>query len=308
MEVHEILCTESGARLDAYLSSKYTDFSRSRIEALIKGGNVTVNRKSVLKNYRLREGDRIEFTVPPLEEPLPQPSPIPLDIVFEDEHLLVVNKPKDLVVHPAPGHSGDTLVNGLLYYCKDSLSGINGEIRPGIVHRIDKNTSGLLVIAKDDRTHRGLSEQFECHSIDRVYETVVFGKLRDDEGTVDAPIGRSQKDRKKMAVHAHHSKRAVTHYSLIKQYKQCAHVSCRLETGRTHQIRVHLSSLGHFVLGDDVYGRDVPGLKLDFEGQCLHAKVLGFIHPITGEHLYFETELPTYFTDLLNKLERMEQK
>lgn len=306
MNVHEYLCTEAGSRLDAFLSAENTEFSRSRIEMLIKSGNVTVNGKAVSKNYRLRAGDRIEFSVPPPEDPVPQPVAIPLNIVYEDKHLLVVDKPKGLVVHPAPGHSGDTLVNGLLYHCRDSLSGINGEIRPGIVHRIDKNTSGLLVVAKDDITHRGLAEQFECHSIDRVYETIVFGKPKELEGTVDAPIGRSQKDRKKMAVYARHSKNAVTHYSVIKQYRQAAYVSCKLETGRTHQIRVHLSSIGHFVLGDDVYGREVSGLNLDFEGQCLHAKVLGFIHPITKEHLYFESLLPEYFVNLLNKLERME--
>ena len=217
-----------------------------------------------------------------------------------------MNKPKGLVVHPAPGHSGDTSVNGLLAHCKNTLSGINGEKRPGIVHRIDKDTSGLLVIAKNDRAHQGLSEQFEKHTIDRVYETVVWGRMPDEKGTVDAPIGRSPKDRKKMAVISRNSKRAVTHYQVLKQYHSFAHLACRLETGRTHQIRVHLSSIGHFVLGDTVYGRSVPGINLDFEGQCLHARVLGFDHPISGEHMVFQSELPDYFKKVLTKLDSME--
>ncbi|MBQ7090033.1 MAG: RluA family pseudouridine synthase, partial [Clostridia bacterium] len=201
--------------------------------------------------------------------------------------------------------SGDTLVNGLLYHCKDSLSGINGEIRPGIVHRIDKDTSGLLVIAKSDAAHQGLAVQFEKHTIDRVYETIVWGRMQETEGSVEGSIGRSQRDRKKMAVGAKNGKRAVTHYQVLKQYPKCAHLACRLETGRTHQIRVHLSSIGHFVLGDMVYGREVAGLNLGFEGQCLHARILGFDHPITGEHLIFESELPDYFKKLLTKLDHM---
>lgn len=306
MERFELFAEAAGDRLDAFVAAQLEQLSRSRIEALIKAGQILVNEKAASKSYRMRVGDRVAVCVPPPEDGIPEPCDMELNIVYEDEHLLVLNKPKGVVVHPAPGHTGDTLVNGLLAHCKDSLSGINGEKRPGIVHRIDKDTSGLLVIAKNDRAHQGLSEQFEKHSIDRVYETVVFGKMSAESGTIDAPIGRSQKDRKKMAVGARNTKRAVTHYQVLRQYRSFAHLACRLETGRTHQIRVHLSSIGHFVLGDLVYGRAVPGINLEFEGQCLHARVLGFDHPITGKHMVFESELPKYFKNVLTKLERME--
>lgn len=302
MDRFDFIADVDGMRLDAFLAERLEDLSRSRIEQLIKNGNVSVNDKPVAKSYKLRSNDRIVLELPPAEEPIPVPCSMELDIVYEDDHLLVLNKPKGLVVHPAPGHTNDTLVNGLLAHCGDSLSGINGEKRPGIVHRIDKDTSGLLVIAKNDKAHQGLSEQFERHSIDRVYETIVLGKMPDQEGTVDAPIGRAQNDRKKMAVGARHTKRAVTHYTVKTQYDGFAHLVCRLETGRTHQIRVHLSSIGHPVLGDLVYGRKVSKFNLDFEGQCLHARVLGFDHPITGEHLRFESDLPEYFEKVLTKL------
>lgn len=305
MEQLEFKATESGTRIDAFLNSQLQDISRSRIEQLIKNGNVKVNAKEVVKSYRVRINDLVEVILPPLEDPLPQPCQMDLDIVYEDDHLLVVNKPKGLVVHPAPGHIGDTLVNGLLAHCKDSLSGINGEKRPGIVHRIDKDTSGLLVIAKSDLAHQGLSAQFEDHSIDRVYETIVLGKMKESDGTVDASIGRSTKDRKKMAIGMKNSKRAITHYHVLNQFNGFAHLSCKLETGRTHQIRVHLSSIGHPVLGDEVYGYAANKIKTDFEGQCLHAKILGFIHPITKEHLYFESELPEYFKNVLTKLNNL---
>ena len=291
MEQLEFKVNESGIRIDSFLSSQLQDISRSRLEQLIKNGNVKVNKATVAKSYRVRMNDLVEVVLPPLEDPLPQPCPMDLDIVFEDEHLLVVNKPKGLVVHPAPGHSGDTLVNGLLAHCKDSLSGINGEKRPGIVHRIDKDTSGLLVVAKNDLAHQGLSAQ--------------LGRMNESDGTVNASIGRSTKDRKKMAVGMKNSKRAITHYKVLNQYNGFAHLSCKLETGRTHQIRVHLSSIGHPVLGDEVYGRIINKIKLDFEGQCLHAKILGFIHPITKEHLYFESELPEYFKNVLTKLNNL---
>lgn len=306
MKRFELLSNASGERLDAFLAAQLGQLSRSRIEGLIKAGLILVNEKKVSKSYRIHSGDRVDVMIPPPEDSTPEPCTMDLDIVYEDEHLLVLNKPKGVVVHPAPGHTGDTLVNGLLAHCKDSLSGINGEKRPGIVHRIDKDTSGLLVVAKNDQAHQGLAVQFERHTIDRVYETVVFGRMPEEKGMVDAPIGRSQKDRKKMAVGARNTKRAVTHYEVLRQYRSFAHLACRLETGRTHQIRVHLSSIGHFVLGDLVYGRAVPGLNLDFEGQCLHAKVLGFDHPITGEHMVFETPLPEYFKKVLTKLGRME--
>lgn len=306
MERIELRAAADGERLDAFLAAQLEQLSRSRIEGLIKDGLVLVGEKKVSKSYRIRTGDLINVLIPPPEDCAPEPCPMDLDIVYEDEHLLVLNKPKGVVVHPAPGHTGDTLVNGLLAHCKDSLSGINGEKRPGIVHRIDKDTSGLLVIAKNDQAHQGLSMQFEKHSIDRVYETIVFGKMPDEKGTIDAPIGRSQKDRKKMAVGARNTKRAVTHYEVLRQYRGFSHLACRLETGRTHQIRVHLSSIGHFVLGDLVYGRAVSGINLEFEGQCLHARVLGFDHPITGKHMIFESPLPEYFEKVLTKLERME--
>ena len=299
MERYELIAQIDGQRLDAFIASQIEELSRSRIESLIKDEMVFVNGNKVAKSYRTSLGDHITLELPPLEDGVPVPCKMDLDIVYEDEHLLVLNKPKGVVVHPAPGHTGDTLVNGLLAHCKDTLSGINGEKRPGIVHRIDKDTSGLLVIAKNDRAHQGLSEQFEKHSIDRVYETVVWGKMPALSGTVDSPIGRSQKDRKKMAVGARNTKRAVTHYEVIRQYAGFAHLACKLETGRTHQIRVHLSSIGHFVLGDLVYGRVVPHFNVDFEGQCLHARVLGFDHPITGEHMIFESPLPEYFKKVL---------
>lgn len=305
MEMIEYISDCSGLRIDAFLADRMKELSRSRIESLIKSGDVLVNGDVVAKSYRVKPGDLIKITVPPAEDAAPAPCSMELDIVYEDEHLLVVNKPKGLVVHPAPGHIGDTLVNGLLAYCKESLSGINGEKRPGIVHRIDKDTSGLLVIAKNDMAHQGLSAQFETHSIERVYETVVMGKMKESAGTVDASIGRSTKDRKKMAVGMKNSKRAVTHYELLKQFNGFAHLACKLETGRTHQIRVHLSSIGHPVLGDEIYGRSCPKLNLGFEGQCLHARVLGFIHPITGEKLRFESELPEYFKNILTKLNSM---
>ncbi len=305
MKRFELIVESDGMRIDSFVASQIEELSRSRIGNLIDEGLVTIEGKKISKSYKLKKNDRITIEIPPPEEGLPAPVEMALNILYEDEHLLVLNKPKGVVVHPAPGHQGDTLVNGLLSHCGESLSGINGEIRPGIVHRIDKDTSGLLVIAKNDIAHHGLSKQFESHSIDRVYETIVFGKMPCNEGTIDAPIGRSSKDRKKMAAGVQGGRRAVTHYRVIKQYPQFAHIACKLETGRTHQIRVHLSSIGHFVLGDTVYGRSVPNVKIDFEGQCLHAKILGFDHPVTGEHLYFESELPEYFKILLTKLERM---
>ena len=305
MEQLEFKAIEAGERIDSFLSRQIRNISRSRIEQLIKNGNIKVNDNAIAKSYRVHTDDVVSVILPPLEDPKPQACEMELNIVYEDEHLLVVNKPKGLVVHPAPGHSGDTLVNGLLAHCKDSLSGINGEKRPGIVHRIDKDTSGLLVIAKNDLAHQGLAAQFETHSIERVYETIVLGKMGECDGVVDASIGRSTKDRKKMAVGMKNSKRAVTHYHVMTQYNGFAHLSCKLETGRTHQIRVHLSSIGHPVLGDEIYGRASNKINIDFSGQCLHAKVLGFVHPITKEYLHFESELPEYFKNVLTKLNNL---
>ena len=258
------------------------------------------NEKPVDKKYKLSAGDVVVLQVP---DPVPYEAKaenIPLDIVYEDDYLLVVNKPKGMVVHPAAGNYDGTLVNALLYHCGDSLSGINGVLRPGIVHRIDKDTSGLLIVAKNDFAHAHLAKQIKDHSFTREYEAVVFGNLKADEGTVDAPIGRNPNDRKKMCVTAKNSKNAVTHYSVIRRYKGYTHIRCVLETGRTHQIRVHMAYLGHPVAGDTVYG--VKNEKVSFVGQCLHARKIGFIHPKTEEYLEFSSQLPDYFTDFLTKL------
>lgn len=291
----------AGTRIDKFLSDNIAELTRSSLQGLIFRGNVLVFGEKVQKNYKLRSGDVIEMSVPEPQALDAVPENIPLDIVYEDDDLLVVNKPKGMVVHPAHGNYSGTLVNALLYHCGDSLSGINGVIRPGIVHRIDKNTSGLLIVAKNDASHIKLSEQIKAHSFTREYEAVAVGSFREKEGTVDAPIGRSKTDRKKMCVTQENSKNAVTHYSVIRQYGGFAHVRLRLETGRTHQIRVHLSYIGHPVLGDDVYGKPYKGL----EGQCLHARKIGFIHPSTGEYMEFVSELPDYFIAVLNRLEKM---
>ncbi len=285
-------------RLDKWLSEQITDLTRTALQNLIENGGVLVNGKTVAKNYKQKSGDNIKITIPEPVELNTEPENIPLDIVYEDESLLVVNKPKGMVVHPAPGNYSGTLVNALLYHCGDSLSGINGVIRPGIVHRIDKNTSGLLIVAKTDTAHKHLAEQIKEHSFTREYECIACGKFREPEGTVNAPIGRSASDRKKMCVTDKNSKNAVTHYSVIEQYEKYAHVKCVLETGRTHQIRVHLSYKGHPVLGDDVYGKAFKGI----DGQCLHAKKIGFVHPVTEEYMEFDSPLPEYFTEILRKV------
>ena len=300
MTEHRLICNESGIRLDKFISVADVGLSRSAAVNLIENSGVTVNEKPVDKKYKLSAGDVVVLQVP---DPVPYEAKaenIPLDIVYEDDYLLVVNKPKGMVVHPAAGNYDGTLVNALLYHCGDSLSGINGVLRPGIVHRIDKDTSGLLIVAKNDFAHAHLAKQIKDHSFTREYEAVVFGNLKDDEGTVDAPIGRNPNDRKKMCVTAKNSKNAVTHYSVIRRYKGYTHIRCVLETGRTHQIRVHMSYLGHPVAGDTVYG--VKNEKVSFVGQCLHARKIGFIHPKTEEYLEFSSQLPDYFTDFLTKL------
>jgi 23S rRNA pseudouridine1911/1915/1917 synthase len=291
----------TGVRVDKYISETLPDITRSSVQGLIQSGNVTVNSGFAVKSFKLSEGDVVEIIMREPQKLDILPENIPLDIVYEDDDLLVVNKPKGMVVHPAHGNYSGTLVNALMYHCGDSLSGINGIIRPGIVHRIDKNTSGLLIVAKNDRSHVKLSEQIRVHSFTREYEAVAVGSFSQQEGTIDAPIGRNKADRKKMCVTTENSKNAVTHYSVIKQYGGFAHLKLRLETGRTHQIRVHLAYIGHPVLGDDVYGKPYKGL----EGQCLHARKIGFIHPSTGEYMEFTGELPEYFVSVLNKIGKM---
>lgn len=301
-EIMTLQCTQadSGARIDKYISDYIAELTRSAVQGLIADGAVLADGKAVSKNYKLRGTESITIEIPEPQPMNAEPENIPLTFVYEDDDLLVVNKPKGMVVHPAHGNYTGTLVNALLYHCGGSLSGINGVIRPGIVHRIDKNTSGLLIVAKNDRSHLHLAEQIKEHSFTREYEAVASGYFKDGEGTVDAPIGRHKTDRKKMCVTAENSRNAVTHYSVLKQYGGYAHVRLRLETGRTHQIRVHLAYIGHPVLGDDVYGKPYKGI----DGQCLHARKIGFIHPTTGEYMEFTSELPDYFVAVLNKLEK----
>ncbi|MBR2955301.1 MAG: RluA family pseudouridine synthase [Ruminococcus sp.] len=301
-ELLTLLCTaeDCGKRIDKFISDNAEMLTRSAVQGLIGKNAVTADGKAVSKNYKIRGTETIEVEIPDAEPMDAVPENIPLDIVYEDEDLLVVNKPKGMVVHPAHGNYHGTLVNALLYHCGDSLSGINGVIRPGIVHRIDKNTSGLLIVAKNDKAHLHLAEQIKAHSFTREYEAIVSGSLKQESGTVDAPIGRHKTDRKKMCVTAENSRNAVTHYSLIRQFGGYAHIKCRLETGRTHQIRVHMAYMGNAVLGDDVYGKAYKGI----EGQCLHARKIGFIHPTTEEYMEFSSDLPDYFTAILNKLEK----
>ena len=291
---------ESGERIDALLSRQFPALSRSLIQKCMEAGTVTVNGKPVKKNARGAEGDEIVFAFPDTEALPVEPENIPLDIVYEDADFLVINKTRGMVVHPAPGHPDGTLVNALLFHCGDSLSGIGGVQRPGIVHRIDKDTSGLLAVAKNDFAHQGLSLQLSDHSLCREYVAVVNGNFREESGTVDRPIGRHPVDRKRMAVTEKNSKRAVTHWQLLESYRGYSLVLCRLETGRTHQIRVHMASIGHPLLGDGLYGAKSPDKGL--EGQCLHARRLRLIHPRTGEEMQFEAPLPEYFREVLAKL------
>lgn len=292
---------EEGMRLDVYLAEEIEDISRSRIQKLIKDGNVTVNEKPVKANYRLLLGDRVSIAIPEAKAPDILPENIPLDILYEDSDVIVINKPKQMVVHPAPGHYSGTLVNALMYHCKDDLSGINGDLRPGIVHRIDMDTTGSLVVCKNDLAHQSLSEQLKEHSINRVYEAIVHGNVKEDKGTVNAPIGRHPIERKKMSVHSKNGRNAVTHYEVLERFGSYTYIRCKLETGRTHQIRVHMSSIGHPLVGDEVYGpKKCPFPKL--QGQTLHAKTLGFIHPRTHAYLEVEAPLPEYFVKLLEIL------
>ena len=293
-----------GERLDAFLSRSAEGLSRSAAQKLIADGNVRLNGSPARKNDRLRVGDSVELTIPEPREVDIAPRQMPLDIVYEDEDVAVINKPKGLVVHPAAGHQDDTLVNGLLYAMGDSLSGINGELRPGIVHRIDKDTSGLLAIAKNDLAHTVLASQLKDHSMARTYEAVVCGSFKEDRGTVDAPIGRHPTDRKKMCVTQRNSKNAVTHWEVVERFRGYTHIRCRLETGRTHQIRVHMAYIGHPILGDTVYGHKKPELGQD--SQCLHAGALCFRHPRDGRPVMVFAPLPDYFQSVLDKLRKME--
>ena len=293
----------AGQRIDKYLSGQLADLSRSYLQKLLKDGGVEVNKKPVKSNYKLSEGDQIRLEVPEAVEPEITAEDMDLDILYEDKDIILVNKPKGMVVHPAPGNPDGTLVNALLWHCKGSLSGIGGEIRPGIVHRIDKDTSGLLVVAKDDATHIGLSQQMAVHSVERAYHTIVYGGFAQDEGFVESHLGRSKTDRKKMAVYPStepHTKYAYTGYRVLERLGEFTMLECRLKTGRTHQIRVHMASIHHPVAGDPVYGPH--NCITSLHGQCLHAKTLGFVHPITGEHLRFDSELPDYFTRFLTTL------
>ena len=292
-----------GERLDAFLARRAEGLSRSAAQKLIEEGAVRRNGRPGKKNDKLNPGDAIEYDIPEAKPVDIVPTEMQLDIVYEDGDLLVINKPKGLVVHPAAGHQDDTLVNGLLYALGDDLSGINGELRPGIVHRIDKDTSGLLAVAKNDLAHTMLASQLKDHSMARTYEAVVCGSFREDSGTVDAPIGRHPTDRKKMCVTERNSKPAVTHWEVVARYRGYTHIRCRLETGRTHQIRVHMAHIGHPILGDTVYGRKKPELGQD--SQCLHAGALCFTHPRDGRPVMVFAELPQYFKDVIAKLEKM---
>ena len=299
-QIITVKALESGERIDALLARSVEGLSRSAAQRLAEEGLVTLCGAPVRKNYKCSAGEEFMLTLPPPEDTALCPQNIPLDVVYEDGDLIVVNKPRGMVVHPAAGHPNGTLVNALLYHCGTSLSGIGGELRPGIVHRIDKDTSGLIIIAKNDFAHLGLSAQLADRSLSREYEALVRGRLRHDSGTVDRPIGRHPADRKRMAVTEKNSRPAVTHWQVIARYTGYTHVRCALETGRTHQIRVHMASIGHPLLGDFTYGSPSPEKGL--EGQCLHARALKFIHPRTGERIRLETELPEYFQSVLRRL------
>ena len=300
METLEFTAETAGERIDALLPRISEGLTRSAAQKLLDGGAVLVNGRPVRKNHKVSAGDRIRVTLPDPEPYELTAQDIPLDVVYEDDDVIVVNKPRGMVVHPAPGHPDGTLVNALLWHCGDSLSGVGGERRPGIVHRIDMDTSGLIIAAKNDLAHQGLAAQLADHSMFRIYEAVVCGRLRADSGTVDAPIGRHPTDRKRMCIDRRGGRPAVTHWEVVARYRGYTHVRCRLETGRTHQIRVHMESIGHGVAGDLVYGRKAPDKGLS--GQCLHARELEFTHPRSGDRIHLSCPLPDYFVQFLARL------
>lgn len=299
-EIFQVTSEQDGERLDKLLSIIYPDFSRSFFQKLIKENSIKVNEKIQKANYKVQTDDVISVLIPDAIETSIEPEDIPLDILYEDNDVLVVNKPKGMVVHPSAGHYSGTLVNAIMYHCKDSLSGINGEIRPGIVHRIDMDTTGSLIVCKNDESHVAIAEQIKKHSCNRIYVGIVCGNVKEDEGTIDAPIGRHPVDRKKMAINEKNGKPAVTHYKVLKRFGKYTYMQFKLETGRTHQIRVHMASIGHPLLGDELYSKNCPFKHL--QGQTLHARTIGFIHPRTKEYMEFSAPLPKYFDDLLQKL------
>ena len=291
---------DKGTRIDKYLSQELEDVSRSRIQKLLDDGDITVDDKCVKSNYKLNGTEHITITIPELIVPQILPENIPLNIIYEDDDVILIDKPKGMVVHPAAGHYTGTVVNALMYHCRDNLSGINGVMRPGIVHRIDMNTTGVIVACKNDKAHNDIAAQLAVHSITRKYYAIVLNGFNTEDGVVDAPIGRNPSDRKKMAIDKKNGKRAVTHYKVLEQFGKYSYIECQLETGRTHQIRVHMSSIGHPLLGDDVYGSGKSPFNLT--GQTLHAGVLGFIHPSTKEYVEYSAPLPEYFQKVLDKL------
>ena len=302
MQVYEFLAGEESKdlRLDVFLKQNIEEISRTYIQKLIKDGYANVNGTVPKTNYKVNSGDKVCLNVPETEEPDIVAQEMPLDIVYEDDDVILINKPKGMVVHPAAGHYTGTLVNGLMHHCKDNLSGINGVLRPGIVHRIDMDTTGILIACKNDVAHQKISEQLKEHSITRRYRALVYGVIKEDEGVVDAPIGRHPIDRKKMAINPQNGQNAITHYRVLERFREYTYIECELETGRTHQIRVHMASLHHPLVGDQVYGPEKNPFHL--QGQCLHAMVLGFVHPRTHEYMEFCADLPQYFSELLKKL------
>lgn len=300
-DTFEVLNEQEGERLDKYLVGIYPDISRSFFQRILKENKILVNDMPVKANYRLKSSDIVDVTIPDAVSTPILPQDIPLDILYEDDDVLVVNKPKGMVVHPSAGHYSDTLVNAIMYHCKDSLSGINGQIRPGIVHRIDMDTTGSLIVCKNDESHINISEQIKNHSCNRIYVGIVIGNVKDDEGTIEGPIGRNPNDRKKMAINEKNGKPAITHYKVLERFGNYTYMQFKLETGRTHQIRVHMASIHHPLLGDTLYSNGKSKFK-DLQGQCLHARTIGFVHPKTGVYLEFDAPLPIYFDKLLNML------